>query len=671
MAGKIQNEDIKSAAELVSAGATAASMPNDDKIWVKANTINKSLNQAIVDGDIGGGSGGGKNYLSKYNSNTGNGNFELNATTGWSLFNTTLTSGIPTGTITAGAASVTTFNIVSSGQLALRYSLQTASSAAWAAGAGFISDAFTIDIEDQAEPMAFKFSFKAVSGATNINFSGTSANTFAVYIYDTTNSAWIQPTGVYGIQQSSGVGICTGTFQSTSNSTQYRVAVLAVNASAGAVTMYWDSFTIGPQTTAIGVPAVDAKSYTPTFVGFGTVASINFYQWRVGDRLYVSGSYTTGTNTAVVAKISLPTGMTIDTAKSPSLAVIGSWAQTGTGDTGNILADTGTTATDIYFSATYTSTGNLTHQNGTALASNAASSVLFSVPILGWSANVQFSNDTDTRLVAAELGLTSNYATGGADAVIKYDTVVKDTHTAYASGTGLYTVPITGQYKVTVVGLVTSGSSHVYVKQNGVNKNWLLTANSTTFVGGGASLDCKAGDTIGIYAVTSSTFNGQSTGYQNHVTIERLSGPATIAASEPINAIYTTAAGQSITNSTDTTVVWGTKIKDSHGAMNTSTGVFTCPAPGVYDISVINTFTSNATGVRYVSLTQSGSRSDTYRGPILFGNAGGAGGIGNNMSFLCIAGDTLVAQIFQSSGGSLSLSSTATQNVISIRRSGS
>lgn len=54
--GRIQNQDIKSAAELVSAGATAASLPNDDKIYVTANSINKTLKQAIIDGDISGSS---------------------------------------------------------------------------------------------------------------------------------------------------------------------------------------------------------------------------------------------------------------------------------------------------------------------------------------------------------------------------------------------------------------------------------------------------------------------------------------------------------------------------------------------------------------------------------------------------------------------------------------
>lgn len=52
--GRIQNEDIKSAAELVAAGGTAAQLPNDTKVYVTANSYNKTLAQAIIDGDLGG-----------------------------------------------------------------------------------------------------------------------------------------------------------------------------------------------------------------------------------------------------------------------------------------------------------------------------------------------------------------------------------------------------------------------------------------------------------------------------------------------------------------------------------------------------------------------------------------------------------------------------------------
>lgn len=55
MAGRIQNQDLKTAAELIAAGASAADLPNDSKIYVTANSINKTLLDAIEDGDIGSG----------------------------------------------------------------------------------------------------------------------------------------------------------------------------------------------------------------------------------------------------------------------------------------------------------------------------------------------------------------------------------------------------------------------------------------------------------------------------------------------------------------------------------------------------------------------------------------------------------------------------------------
>ena len=50
-AGKLQDADFKSEAELVGAGATAASLLNDTKIYV--TSVAKTLDDAIADGDIG------------------------------------------------------------------------------------------------------------------------------------------------------------------------------------------------------------------------------------------------------------------------------------------------------------------------------------------------------------------------------------------------------------------------------------------------------------------------------------------------------------------------------------------------------------------------------------------------------------------------------------------
>lgn len=49
----LQNEDFKTEAQITGAGGTASQLLNDTKIWVTGNSINKTLDDAIVDGDIG------------------------------------------------------------------------------------------------------------------------------------------------------------------------------------------------------------------------------------------------------------------------------------------------------------------------------------------------------------------------------------------------------------------------------------------------------------------------------------------------------------------------------------------------------------------------------------------------------------------------------------------
>lgn len=55
---KLQNQDFKTQAQLESAGASKADLLNDSKIYVTSNGINKRLDEAILDGDIGGAGGG-------------------------------------------------------------------------------------------------------------------------------------------------------------------------------------------------------------------------------------------------------------------------------------------------------------------------------------------------------------------------------------------------------------------------------------------------------------------------------------------------------------------------------------------------------------------------------------------------------------------------------------
>ena len=92
--GKIQDADVKSVSELVAAGATKASLINDTKIYVSANSINKTLNESITQGLIGAGSG--NNIVKNYGAETGD-------TASWT--NTGGTFSAQTGTILNGSYS--------------------------------------------------------------------------------------------------------------------------------------------------------------------------------------------------------------------------------------------------------------------------------------------------------------------------------------------------------------------------------------------------------------------------------------------------------------------------------------------------------------------------------------------------------------------------------------
>src|SRR6185312_6648698 len=74
----------------------------------------------------------GKNYLSNYNGNPGNGDFELGTTSGWVQGNTSLTSSLPSGTPTFGSgfSGLNIFAVTGTNPLGGKYSLN------WTLGSG-------------------------------------------------------------------------------------------------------------------------------------------------------------------------------------------------------------------------------------------------------------------------------------------------------------------------------------------------------------------------------------------------------------------------------------------------------------------------------------------------------------------------------------------------------
>lgn len=119
---------------------------------------------------------------------------------------------------------------------------------------------------------------------------------------------------------------------------------------------------------------------------------------------------------------------------------------------------------------------------------------------------------------------------------------------------------------------------------------------------------------------------------------------------------------QSVPNSTPTTVIWNSKTYDTHGALNTSTGVFTAPVSGYYRVTSMLEYAANTTGLRDLSVN----------GVSIHFSPAGSLPAGNHFfkgatTVYVNAGQTISITANQSSGGSLNIGGSGdTYNHVSI-----
>lgn len=652
-----------------------------------------------------GGSGSSKNYLTAYTAstasgtpNTGNGDLEAGSTSGFSLGHAALTSNFPSGapTFGSGASGNLSLSAISSSQIAGLYSLGYVSSAATTAGDFVATDAFFIDKEDQAHILAFKFSYNAFTNPTNGNFSGTSSNSFGVAIWDVTNSAWIQPAGVYNIIQNSGVGFCTGTFQTTSNSTQYRLVVFNANASSGAITMYFDDFFVGPQVSVNAPAMTDWQTYTPTVTGLGSGGSAtNSGLWRrVGDSMEIQITWTkdgTGGTGSSAVTWSLPAGYTMDTTRmsgTTTQSTLGQ-AQYQAPTNYSSLAEVQASSTSA---VTVTRVGTAIDLAGSDYPANSQVRILAKFPISGWSSNSSMSSDTDTRVVAAAVNNSTNTSLTASDAAIPFANVDFDTHGAFSGST--YTVPVSGKYRVTARirisanALTTSQAIQTSLYKNGSKYKTISTrfgngAGVDTSTEGSITVDCKAGDTLVIQAQSGANANLDSNGSENYAIFERLSGPAVVAASEAVAARYHSVSAQVVTPSTQT-FDFEVKDFDTHNAVSgTGSGIggtwkFTAPVSGLYKITASVGFqntapTDTVSRLWRLHLRKNGSDVSYIGVRETFGTTTQSGNVfaqGSDLIKL-VAGDTISVGAEENVNSTSSTSTTnATDNYVSIVKVG-
>lgn len=632
---------------LVTAASSTAIQITESQVTNLTSDLAAKVSQIYVDNTVT------KNYIP-------NGTFEAGNTTGWSLGTTgTLTNAIPTGSPTfgSGASGNLSISTITSGQLAGTTSLGLVSSAATTAGNMLHTDALAIDIADQAKILTAKFYYKVQSGT--VDMSGTSNNSFGIAAYDVTNSSWLPVVGNFAMTQSSGVGIATATMQTNSTTASIRFVIYNANATSGAVTLYFDTLTLGPLTAPIGATATDWQSYTPTITGFGTPSGVEFEWRRVGDTAQIQGKFISGTATATEARISLPNNISsAGTDKIPTIMFAGYGVGNFTGASQYTLLIE-PSVTYLTMSQQGASNAGLTKLNGSAIfGSGNQFSFRASIPIAGWSSNVQMSNDTDTRIVAAQI--TGNPASAAAGAVIIVPTITYDTHGAYNATTGRYTTPVTGMYKVSgffdsstdgvALDVYVDGSPSVRVGRTEVSGKCAFTG--TVKVNAGQLLDLRT-----------QTGGGVDAG-NVYINYERLSGPSVVAATETIAASYYVSAN--FAASTTTPINYDTRIFDTHSAVTPSATVwkFTAPAAGIYQVSLVNMDVSPA-AVVFFDLYKNGT---IFQGTVAKTDPDTGYGLGGSPLIQLNAGDYIDIRPNSSKtvrGGALTESNTS---VVSINR---
>lgn len=544
---------------------------------------------------------------------------------------------------------------------------------------------FSVDSAYKARVLTIEFDYKVFSG-TFVAGTNTTDSDLKVFIYDVTNNVLIEPTTTKLFSNSSTVADrFKSTFQTSYNSTSYRLIFHCASTSTAAYVLSLDNIAVSPSNYVFGTPISDWTDYTAAVDGstanptIGTT-SVRQARWRrVGSDMEIQWTIiqtAAGAAGSGTYLFKLPSVGTIDTTKvntstDPDLATV-----IGFGDFNN--------TTNKIVSAVFMPYDS-THLFGKYLTGSAVYTVMSSaqgfssvgwrmsfsakVPILGWSSSVQMSDSADTRVVSFEAQPslpTGMPASNGVVGTLIYGTVVNDTHGSYNPSTGIYTVPVDGFYNISA-GTITTGSYanngtiDLYIAINGTAKRVKRSINTsssgTTSADISSAIKLKAGDQVSIQIVMTNwtSFSSSSNTAAHYFTVNRVAGPSAIAANEFIGARYNLTSGQTITNTgANVNIAFNAKDYDTHGAYTSPT--FTAPAAGKYDITSYAEFSSTTGGgtIRLTILKNGSAISTEWRSA-----AGSAApwSVAVNDTIQLNAGDTITIAISWNGAASPALNS--------------
>lgn len=554
--------------------------------------------------------------------------------------------------------------------------LLTKSGSASTQGSGFAAP-FTIGNAYKAKVLQIEMDYIVNSGTFVAGSSATESD-MIVYLYDVTNSVLIEPSSIKLLSNSSTIADkFVANFQTSATGTSYRLILHCQSTSTANYTIKCE-VAVKPCNYVYGTPITDWVSYTPA----GTWSTTFTGLWRrVGQDMEVKFQAATSGGVSGNFTVNIPTGYTIDTTKLLSTSTQEELGFGRINDSGSAVYhfslryNSNVSIVGINLGAAGTYLNEPSVVDGTTPITFGAGDFVngyFKVPISGWSSSVQVSDGYDGRAVVLKVGLTTGQAVS-TNAVLKYDTKEVDTTNSYDIGTGLFTVPSSGNYKISVVAFEGGTSANIYLKVNSTNKGVLFTTSSDTR-SGSTILPLNAGDTVGVYNNNGGTFSAidGTLGFLNTLSIEKIAAPTTISATEVVAARYSTAAGQTISTSSVTIIDFATKDYDTHNAVTTGASwKFTAPVSGFYSVKAHTMYSDAAWAVDdklSMEIYKNGTQNQNLRyyeitaATTAFSDLVGSGDIYLN------AGDFIDIRNFQNSGSSKTIITQAIYNHVAISR---
>lgn len=548
--------------------------------------------------------------------------FRVSATLGGADVNTsgsqsgvhTFRPGVPVDA-TGGTANIT-FAASATAPLSGQNSFILTKDAAIREGEG-VSYSFTIDDASKAKVLQIQFDYLVNSGTFTAGGPTTDSD-ILVYILDVTNSRLIQPTTYKLFSTSSTIADkFISNFQTSADSTSYRLIFHVASNSASAYSLKIDNMVVSPTTLSYGTPITDWQDFPSVAAGtlitatttnptYGTVAT-NKAQWRrVGGNAEIRWNYrqtsggSAGSGTylfnlaSVIGKIDTNRVQTSTSTTSISTFVAGA--------VGNFYYSNVDTSLGIGVVAAYSDSQlKIDYQgsdNGSGFEgvwsssfggfdqTTIAYSIIASIPIQGWSAQVQSSDVNDQRIVSARYRASASRAMSTTQP-LNADTRVIDTHGAVTTGSSWrFTAPIAGIYNVSAQVMISNVGVGLFIYKNGVayaqGESYLSSVPNWT-----ASVDTQvemlAGDYVDIR--TSGAVNTDNIATSNYIDVQRVANPASITSTETVAASY--AMSTNLVVNAGNRISYDTKIEDTHNAvtLGTSTWQFRAPISGLYQVN--------------------------------------------------------------------------------------